>query len=162
MKDRKKLEILKTKEQIVSKRTSEGKFWNVNNIGITCRYRVSRYLYKYFLSGILDIFNLPGLFVKFKNNFWLRSSQNDFILKKISSSPFYLSPPTYIAIFTPLVRFLRNRMKYSIIQYSMYITFNYLYKQIILNVTKIYTSCSFFSYLIRYLIFLLAIFVPLI
>lgn len=68
----------------------------------------------------------------------------------------------YIAIFTPLVRFLRNRMKYSIIQYSMYITFNYLYKQIILNVTKIYTNCSFFSYLIRYLIFLLAIFVPLI
>lgn len=95
MKDRKKLEILKTKEQIVSKRTSEGKFWNVNNIGITCRYRVSRYLYKYFLSGILDIFNLPGLFVKFKNNFWLRYDQARMILfwKKSAALPFiYLHP----------------------------------------------------------------------
>lgn len=97
MKDRKKLEILKTKEQIVSKRTSEGKFWNVNNIGITCRYRVSRYLYKYFLSGILDIFNLPGLFVKFKNNFWLRYDQAGMILfwKKSAALPFiYLHPRT--------------------------------------------------------------------
>lgn len=97
MKDRKKLKILKTKEQIVSKRTSEGKFWNVNNIGITCRYRVSRYLYKYFLSGILDIFNLPGLFVKFKNNFWLRYDQARMILfwKKSAALPFiYLHPRT--------------------------------------------------------------------
>lgn len=153
MKDRKKLEILKTKEQIVSKRTSEGKFWNVNNIGITCRYRVSRYLYKYFLSGILDIFNLPGLFVKFKNNFWLRYDQARMILfwKKSAALPFiYLHPRTLQSL---LVRFLRNRMKYSIIQYSMYITFNYLYKQIILNVTKIYISCSFFNYLFVTLFF---------
>lgn len=130
----------KIKWKIEIRNIKKGKRQNYNDISVKVNSETreliiseSRVEYCYriciniFSSGILDIFNLPGLFVKFKNNLWLRydqAIQNDFILKNqqlsvlliISRSYFC----TYITIFIPLIRiFIKSNkiFNYLNIQY---------------------------------------------